>query len=100
MTTANAPVAPEIIPGRPPMTAVIKPTINAAYRPTKGSTPATKAKATASGTNARATVRPESMSFFALAGARLARSNMVFPNIREGVEAEILYVNLHYFSMS
>jgi hypothetical protein len=40
------------------------------------------------------------MSFFALAGARLARSNMVFPNIREGVEAGIVYVNLHYFSMS
>ena len=30
MTTANAPVAPEIIPGRPPIKAVIIPTINAA----------------------------------------------------------------------
>ena len=30
ITTANAPVAPEIIPGRPPIKAVIKPTINAA----------------------------------------------------------------------
>ena len=30
MTTANAPVAPEIIPGRPPINAVIKPTKNAA----------------------------------------------------------------------
>ena len=30
ITTANAPVAPEIIPGRPPTKAVIKPTINAA----------------------------------------------------------------------
>eukprot|EP00521_Asterionellopsis_glacialis_P003207 CAMPEP_0195280188 /NCGR_PEP_ID=MMETSP0706-20130129/20924_1 /TAXON_ID=33640 /ORGANISM="Asterionellopsis glacialis, Strain CCMP134" /LENGTH=36 /DNA_ID= /DNA_START= /DNA_END= /DNA_ORIENTATION= len=36
MTTANAPVAPEIIPGRPPNTAVISPTKNAAYKPTNG----------------------------------------------------------------
>ena len=30
LTTTKAPVAPEIIPGRPPMIAVIKPTMNAA----------------------------------------------------------------------
>ena len=30
ITTAKAPVAPEIMPGRPPKTAVISPTINAA----------------------------------------------------------------------
>jgi hypothetical protein len=36
MTTANAPVAPEIIPGLPPIKAVINPTIKAAYKPTKG----------------------------------------------------------------
>ena len=63
ITTANAPVAPEIIPGLPPKIAVIKPTIKAAYKPTKGSTPATKAKATASGTSAKATVIPERTSF-------------------------------------
>ena len=62
ITTANAPVAPEIIPGLPPMTAVINPTIKAAYRPDKGVTPATKANAIASGTRANATVRPESIS--------------------------------------
>ena len=56
-------MAPEIIPGLPPKIEVIKPTINAAYKPTKGSTPATKAKATASGTNANATVIPERISF-------------------------------------
>ena len=55
-------MAPEIIPGRPPITAVINPTIKAAYRPDKGVTPATKAKAIASGTRAKATVRPESIS--------------------------------------
>jgi len=37
--------------------------MKAPYKPTKGSTPATNAKATASGTNANATVKPESTSF-------------------------------------
>ena len=62
MTTANAPVAPDIIPGRPPIKAVIKPTIKAAYNPDNGATPATKAKAIASGTNANATVNPDKTS--------------------------------------
>ena len=62
ITTANAPVAPEIIPGLPPIKAVINPTIKAAYRPTKGWTPATNEKDTASGTNARATVKPAKIS--------------------------------------
>ena len=62
MTTAKAPVAPEIIPGLPPNTAVIKPTIKAAQSPDKGATPATKAKAIASGTNAKATVKPDKTS--------------------------------------
>ncbi len=30
MTTASAPVAPEIMPGRPPISAVISPTMKAA----------------------------------------------------------------------
>jgi hypothetical protein len=54
-----APVAPEIIPGLPPIRAVIKPIINAEYKPIIGSTPATNEKAIASGTNARATVKPD-----------------------------------------
>ncbi len=62
ITTANAPVAPEIIPGLPPKTAVIKPTINAAYSPVNGLSPAISAKATASGIRARATVNPLSTS--------------------------------------
>ena len=62
ITTANAPVAPEIIPGRPPMIAVINPTIKAAYNPDRGDTPATKAKAIASGTKASATVNPAKIS--------------------------------------
>ena len=62
ITTANAPVAPEIMPGRPPRTAVTSPTIKAAYKPTNGATPATKAKAIASGTRAKDTVKPASKS--------------------------------------
>jgi hypothetical protein len=61
-TTAIAPVAPEIIPGRPPTTAVISPKKNAEYKPTTGSTPATKANAIASGTKANATVKPDKIS--------------------------------------
>ena len=55
-------MAPEIIPGLPPKRAVIIPTIKAAYKPNKGGTPATNANATASGTNAIATVNPASIS--------------------------------------
>jgi transcription elongation factor len=62
ITTAKAPVAPEIIPGRPPTKAVIKPTIKAAYKPDIGATPATNAKAIASGTKANATVNPAKIS--------------------------------------
>jgi len=62
ITTASAPVAPEIMPGRPPKTAVMMPTMKAAERPTRGSTCATNEKATAHGNSARATVRPESNS--------------------------------------
>ena len=62
ITTASAPVAPEIIPGLPPNTAVINPTIKAAYNPDNGATPATNAKAIASGTNASATVKPDKIS--------------------------------------
>ena len=67
MTTAKAPVAPEIIPGRPPKTAVTNPTRKAAYSPTKGCTPATKANATASGIRAKATVSPDKSSVLTLA---------------------------------
>jgi len=50
------------MPGLPPNTAVINPTIKAAYNPDKGATPATNAKAIASGTKANATVRPDKTS--------------------------------------
>ena len=62
ITTARAPVAPDIMPGLPPMTAVISPTIKAAYNPASGASPATNAKATASGTRANETVKPDNRS--------------------------------------
>ena len=57
-----APVAAEIMPGRPPTTAITTAIQNEAYRPTRGSTPAIIEKAIASGTRARATTRPASKS--------------------------------------
>ena len=41
---------------------------NAEYKPMTGDTPATKANATASGTKASATVRPERVSSFRFRG--------------------------------
>ena len=66
ITTAVAPVAPEIIPGLPPKRAVTIPIIKAPYNPTIGDKPATKANATASGTNAIATVKPDKISSLGL----------------------------------
>jgi hypothetical protein len=64
ITTAIAPVAPDIIPGLPPKIAVSKPTINAACNQTIGLTPATNENAIASGTSAKATVNPDNTSVF------------------------------------
>src|SRR5690554_371814 len=61
-TTATAPVAPEIIPGRPPRIDVTSPMTNAAYNPVNGDNPAINAKATASGIRAIATVSPDNTS--------------------------------------
>ena len=65
-TTAMAPVAPEIMPGRPPKDEVISPKKTADQSPTIGSTPAIKENAMASGTSASATVKPERVSSFQL----------------------------------
>ena len=47
--TANAPQAPDIIPGLPPIKAVIKPNKNDAFKPIIGDTVANKLNAIASG---------------------------------------------------
>ena len=83
MTTAMAPVAPDIIPGRPPAMEVTIPIIKAPYNPTKGSTPATKAKATASGTKARATVSPERISSLGLK-VKFRRSSFLIALLKRG----------------
>jgi hypothetical protein len=57
-----APVAPDIIPGLPPNIDVMNPIMKAAYNPVKGDNPAIKAKATASGIKAIATVNPDRIS--------------------------------------
>jgi hypothetical protein len=62
MTSAIAPVAAEIMPGRPPVKAITVAIQNEAYSPTFGSTPAMMEKAIASGINASATTRPASRS--------------------------------------
>src|SRR3546814_14340970 len=63
MSRAIAPVAAEIMPGRPPVKAMIAAMLKEAYRPTLGSTPAMIEKAMASGISASATTRPASRSF-------------------------------------
>ena len=55
---AIAPVAAEIIPGRPPTKAITTAIQNEAYSPTLGSTPAMMEKAIASGIRAKATTIP------------------------------------------
>gem|GEM_PF-3032155 len=62
ITSAMAPVAAEIMPGRPPAMAVITAIENEAYRPARGSTPAMMENAMASGIRARATTMPDSTS--------------------------------------
>ena len=58
MSNAIAPVAAEIIAGRPPTKAITTAIQNEAYNPTWGSTPAMIEKAMASGIRARATTIP------------------------------------------
>ena len=67
MTSAMAPVAAEIMPGRPPANAMMVAMLKEAYRPTLGSTPAMMENAMASGMSASATTRPASTSLRTLA---------------------------------
>ena len=62
MTNAIAPVAAEIIPGRPPTKLMTTAIQKEAYKPTFGSTPAIIEKAMASGIKARATTSPDKIS--------------------------------------
>lgn len=66
ISSAIAPVAAEIRPGRPPTKAVTTAIMNEAYSPTFGSTPAMIEKAIASGISAKATRIPANMSVLTL----------------------------------
>src|SRR5690625_7605235 len=68
MTRAIAPVAAEIIAGRPPRKAMDTAMMKEAYNPTRGSTPAMRENAIASGIRAKATTRPDSTSARICAG--------------------------------
>src|SRR5699024_2165798 len=72
MTRATAPVAAEIIAGRPPRTAMDTAIVNEAKSPTRGSTPAMIEKEIASGIRARATTSPASTSVRSRRGERSA----------------------------
>ena len=58
MTRATAPVAAEIIAGRPPTKAIVTAMVKEANRPIRGSTPAMIENEIASGISASATTRP------------------------------------------
>ena len=67
-----APVAAEIIAGRPPRKAIETAIVNDAKRPTRGSTPAMIENEIASGISASATTRPASSSVRSSLGERNA----------------------------
>src|SRR5690606_9090630 len=71
-TSATAPVAPEIIAGRPPTIAIVTAMVKEANRPSLGSTPAMIENAMASGIRASATTRPPSTSVRSRRGERSA----------------------------
>ncbi len=72
MTSATAPVAAEIIAGRPPRKAMETAMVNDANRPTRGSTPAMIENEIASGMSASATTRPARISVRSSLGDRRA----------------------------
>ncbi len=72
MTSAIAPVAAEIIAGRPPRKAMETAIVKEANRPMRGSTPAMIENEIASGISASATTRPASTSVRSIFGERSA----------------------------
>ncbi len=72
ITRAIAPVAAEIIAGRPPTNAIVTAMTNEENSPTCGGTPARMEKEIASGIRARATTRPARISVLSRRGLRRA----------------------------
>ena len=70
ITRATAPVAAEIMAGRPPTNEMVTAMMKDANRPIRGSTPAITENAIASGISASATTRPARASVFSRRGER------------------------------
>src|SRR5690606_4215904 len=81
-TSATAPVAAEIIAGRPPRNATVTAIVNDVNRPTRGSTPAMTEKAIASGTSASPTTSPPSTSVRRVRADRKAARNEPAAGVR------------------
>lgn len=75
MTRAIAPVAAEIIAGRPPVKAIVTAMVKEANSPTLGSTPARIENEIASGMSASATTRPAKTSVRSRRGEEKAYLN-------------------------
>ena len=86
MSSAIAPVAAEIMPGRPPVKAMITAMEKEAYKPTFGSTPAIIEKAMASGINASATTSPASRSFLVLENHACLSDDIANPELITAME--------------
>ena len=80
MTSAIAPVAAEIIAGRPPANAIVTAIVNDAYSPTRGSTPAMIENEIASGIRASATTSPARIS---VRGQREASASTAWRHVSE-----------------
>ena len=92
MTSATAPVAAEIIAGRPPVIEMVTAMVNEANSPTRGSTAAMIENEMASGMRARATTSPASTSIRRRRGdrsaARTENSGLVAWGTCTGARAE------------
>ena len=84
-TSATAPVAAEIMAGRPPTIAVVTAMVKEANRPTRGSTPAMIENAMASGISASATTTAASTSVPSSRGLRrVRRTDCRWSGVRAG----------------
>src|SRR5687768_3824800 len=92
MTSATAPVAAEIIAGRPPTKAMVTAMVKEANNPRRGSTPAMIEKEMASGISARATTRPASTSVRSRRGERKAARTVVSESSWKGCPAAVVDV--------
>jgi len=87
MTSATAPVAAEIMAGRPPTKAMVTAIVNEANNPSRGSTPAMIEKEIASGIKAKATTSPARTSVRSRRGDRSAARTDISESSSRGCAA-------------